>query len=144
MKKEIFKKILVITLIILFITMIMTESFASIKPSDITGTAPGGTELDTSFVEKIVNVIRLVRNIYCSWSNDGNRNKIHVRKPRRKSKLQKINVTIYDRMCNTIWSSNNCSRNNKNIQRQRQHRKRGKHSVRTNTSNSEHSQRLEQ
>ncbi|MCI8621855.1 MAG: hypothetical protein HFJ50_09450 [Clostridia bacterium] len=86
MAKGILKKLVVITLIILFITMIIPESFASIKPSDITGESTG-QELDTSFVEKIVNVIRLVRNIYSSRSNDGNRNKIHVRKPRRKSKL---------------------------------------------------------
>ncbi len=74
MEMKLIKKIVTISLILLFITMICTKSLAGITPGDITGDTPGSTNISFSFVDELINIIRTIRNIYSSRSDDGHRN----------------------------------------------------------------------
>lgn len=56
MRSKVLKKaIIIIIFVLLFITIIMPKSFAGITPSDITGK---DIDIDTSFVEKLVEALR--------------------------------------------------------------------------------------
>lgn len=174
------KSILIVSFILILIIILMPKSLAGINPSQITGQAPGGVDIDKSFLEKLVEVIRfigtfiavgammvigikymagsieekatykksmlpyligcvllfgastiapqiveifkenddmenignmilsliyVIRNICSNWHSYDTWNKILTWKSRRKSKLQKINVTLFDRSNLIIWSS---------------------------------------
>jgi len=61
MKSKTIKKVIIIAMLTLLIAIvIMPKSFAGIAPSDISGNISGDTTLDTSFIEKLVNVLRFL------------------------------------------------------------------------------------
>lgn len=61
MKNKLLKKSIIIAILALVMIMIiMPKSLAGIAPSDITGQISGDTTIDTSFVEKLVNALRLL------------------------------------------------------------------------------------
>lgn len=58
--RQLKKAIIIAILTLLFIMTIMPKSFAGIAPSDISGEVSEGTNIDVSFVEKLVNALRFV------------------------------------------------------------------------------------
>ena len=76
---KISKKILIIALVILFIFMFVPQNITkALTPGSITGQVDDMDEIrdsiDTDFSEKVIDILRLVRNIPFSRSNDDNRN----------------------------------------------------------------------
>ena len=74
MRKKCIKITLIILLSILFITIFMPKSFASITPSSINGGGVDiGNDIDKDFKDKTVKLLSNIRSICCSRCTYGNR-----------------------------------------------------------------------
>ena len=80
------KFILIIAVITLFAIIIMPKVsvFASITPGEITGEIPGEDEIEIDFVEKLINMLRIIGTFIAVGA-----------------------VMVIGRMYTTIWSINN-------------------------------------